>query len=189
MNVIEAIYARRAVRDFGDEDLSSEAVRLLVDAAVQAPSAMNRQPWSFVVIRSTEVLRRISERAKTYLVETVEPESPLSEHVPRLSDPAFDIFYGARAMILICARSDEPQALEDCCLAAQNVMLAAHAMRWGTCWIGFARPWLSLASSKAELGIPADLVPVAPIIVGRPRTDPPSPGRKRPEILWIGKQP
>ncbi|MGX7871985.1 nitroreductase family protein [Mesorhizobium sp. ORM6] len=54
----------------------------------------------------------------------------------------------------MCAKNEERQSDEDCCLAGQNLMLAAHARGLGTCWIGLSRPWLTETSVKKELGIP-----------------------------------
>lgn len=68
------------------------------------------------------------------------------------------------------ATSDAAQSAEVCCMAAQNLMLAACGMGRGTCCIGFARPWLNLCEAKSELGIPESYIPVAPIVVGYPRS-------------------
>lgn len=51
MDFREAIYSRRAVRDFTTEPMDEKALRQLIDAAIQAPSAVNQQPWSFSVVR------------------------------------------------------------------------------------------------------------------------------------------
>ncbi len=77
-------------------------------------------------------------------------------------------------------------AVENCTLAAQNLMLAACAEGLGSCWIGFARRWLATAAGKAVLGVPTAYPPVAPIIVGHPQGVAPPVPRKPPEISWIG---
>ena len=64
MNVKEAISARRAVRTYTGEKVDEATVRSLLRAAVQAPSAMNRQPWLFSIIQDASQLARYSERAK-----------------------------------------------------------------------------------------------------------------------------
>jgi nitroreductase len=76
--------------------------------------------------------------------------------------------------------------VEDCSLAAENLMLAARAFGLGTCWIGFAQAWLATSEGKAALKLPGGYVPVAPIIVGHPKSAPPPVPRKKPEIHWIG---
>ena len=88
-------------------------------------------------------------------------------------------------MILISANSAGPWIVEDCALAAENLMLAAHALGLGTCWIGFAQGFLNTPDGKNVLGLPAAWVPIAPIIVGHPKASPPSAPRKEPEVRWI----
>jgi nitroreductase len=56
MDVREAIYGRRAVREFTTEPVDEAALRRLIDAAVQAPSAVNQQPWRFTVVRDRKLL-------------------------------------------------------------------------------------------------------------------------------------
>lgn len=76
-------------------------------------------------------------------------------------------------------------AEQDCCLAAENLMLAAFAKGLGSCWIGFAEIWLRSPEGKKALGIPSEQVAVAPIILGYPGGNPVAPGRCAPEIVWI----
>jgi len=185
MDVIEAIYARRAVRDFTAQPVDEQVLRQLIDAAVQAPSAMNQQPWSFVVVRDRALLARISQEAKAHMLRT-SPAGLVSHHVPVLGDPNFDIFYHAPALIVISAVAESPWAVEDCSLAAENLMLAAAACGLGSCWIGFAQAWLGMPDGRAALTIPAPYVPVAPIIVGHPKSTPRPVPRNAPEISWIG---
>ncbi len=76
--------------------------------------------------------------------------------------------------------------VEDCALAAENLMLSAHGLGLGTCWIGFSQGYLNTPEGKQALGIPATWVPVAPIIVGHPKTVPAPVARREPEIRWVG---
>jgi nitroreductase len=186
MDVFDAIYHRHAIREFKPQVPNEAVIGSLIEAAVQAPSAMNLQPWAFAVVRGRERLAGISDRAKAHLLKTMAAQSPLEAYRSHLSDPAFDIFYGAPTLIMICAISDAPGASEDCALAAQTLMLAAHASGLGTCWIGFARPWLNEAEAKSEIGLPASYAPVAPIILGYPKGTPVPHPRREPEIIWIG---
>lgn len=185
MDIKEAIYSRRAVRAYTAHPIDEAVLRQLIDAAIQAPSAVNRQPWSFCVVRDPALLSRISKESKAYLLDTARA-SLASRHVELLGDPDFDIFYHAPAMVLIGVAEAGPWAVEDCALAAENLMLAARAAGLGTCWIGFAQAWLGTAEGKAALGLPEAFLPVAPIIIGHPRAFPPPVERKVPEIRWIG---
>jgi len=185
MDLKEAIYSRRATREFTADPVDEKILRDLIDAAVQAPSAVNQQPWTFCVVRNKAVLGKISREAKAHMVKS-SPIGLVSHHFEQiLNDPSFDIFYHAPALIVICAVADIPWAVEDCALAAENLMLAARAAELGTCWIGFAQGWLGTPEGKAALNLPSAYKPVAPIIVGRPKSAPPAVPRKQPEIHWI----
>jgi nitroreductase len=185
MELKEAIHARRAVREFSTMPVDQLTLRQLIDEAIQAPSAVNEQPWSFSVVRDKAVLALISNQAKTHLL-TAPPTGLPSHHFQGLSDPNFDIFYHAPALIVISSVTESQWAVENCALAAENLMLSACAAGLGTCWIGLAQTWLGTREGKATLNLPSNYVPIAPIIVGHPKSAPPPVPRKEPEIRWIG---
>jgi nitroreductase len=185
MDLHEAIYKRRSVREYLEKPVDQEILIELIDAAIQAPSAVNQQPCSFSVVRDRALLNDISRKAKAHMV-TVTSLALMSHHFQQiLNDPEFDIFYHAPALIVISTTSDIPWAVEDCALAAENLMLAARAIRLGSCWIGFSQGWLATSDGKAALKIPATYKPVAPIIVGHPKSFPLPVQRKEPEIRWL----
>jgi len=184
MDLRDAIFGRRAVREFTTEQLQEATLRQLIEAAIQAPSAVNQQPWLFTVVQNKGQLTRISDESKAYLLKT-SPLALASHHFQHiLSDPKFDIFYGAPALIVISA-AESSWAVEDCALAAQNLMLAAHAAGLGTCWIGFAESWLRTPAGRSLLKLSETDVPVAPIIVGHPKSTPPAVARRPARIDWI----
>jgi nitroreductase len=185
MELKEAIYTRRATRAFTAEAVDDKTLRELIDAAIQAPSAVNAQPWSFCVVRDKATLADISRRAKAHTLATT-PAGLLSHHFETtLNDAQFNIFYDAPVLIVICSRSDNAWAVENCALAAENLMLAARAAGLGTCWIGFAQGWLRTNEGRALLRLPEGWLPVAPIIVGHPKALPAPVPRKEPEIHWV----
>jgi nitroreductase len=136
-------------------------------------------------VRDQPLLDRISREAKSHLLATM-AAGPRSGHFhAMLSDADFHIFYHAPALILISAPEPGPWIVEDCALAAENLMLAAHGEGLGSCWIGFAQSYLNTPDGKHALGLALDSVPVAPIIVGHPSAAPAPVARKAPAILWI----
>lgn len=184
MELKEAIYGRRAVREFTADPVDEKVLRQLIDAAIQAPSAVNQQPWLFSVVRDKAFLARISTEAKAYMLRTsAAAASHQFESV--LSNSEFNIFYHAPTLIVISAVAESPWAVEDCSLAAENMMLAARAAGLGTCWIGFAQAWLGTPDGKAALRLSGTTVPIAPIIVGHPKTAAALVPRKAPKIDWI----
>ncbi len=185
--VPELIYRRRAVRAYTPETLDEPTIRALLEAAVQAPTAMHLEPWAFVVVQDKALLKRLSDRAKVIARDDVSHRALVKgPHPSPLSDPAFNIFYDAGTLIVICARALGPFVEADCWLAAENLMLAACAMGLGTCCIGFAVPALRTPDVKQELGISYDVTAVAPIIVGKPQGETLPEGRRQPLVLrWI----
>ncbi|HZZ79740.1 MAG TPA: nitroreductase [Gemmataceae bacterium] len=182
MNVHEAIYSRRSVRDYTDQPVLKATVEELIHAAIQAPSAINQQPWTFAVIQDKSLLRSFSDRAKDLMAKTMHLEFLALELREMLSDRAFNIFYNAGTLIVVFAKPVGAHPDWDCCLASQNLMLAAHDMGLATCPIGFAWSLFESNDVKEELGIPAEYRPILPIIVGYPKQPPPPVSRKEPEI-------
>jgi len=185
MELMDVLENRRAVRDYNGAQVSRLVVERLVEAAVLAPSAMNLQPWAFAALLDPERIDEYADRARQWLLANFEASGHNAAAREILAQDGFNIFYHAPALVMVMAQSSASQAVEDSCLAAENLMLAARDKGIGTCWIGFARPWLNLPSTKKELGMRQDCEVVAPIILGYPRAWPVTHGRKRAEILWI----
>jgi nitroreductase len=186
MDLFRAIYNRRAVRDYLPQPIERGDIRRLIDAAIQAPSAINEQPWRFTVVLDQCTLNALSAECKTYMLAN-QPAPFASHHFEMLRDPSYHIFHHAPALIIISASSAAPCYVEDCALAAENLMLAAYAEGLGSCWIGFAQAYLNTAEGRQLLGLPADSATVAPIIVGKPCMQPPFVTRREPSIQWIGQ--
>lgn len=182
MSVTEAIAGRRSVRAFEPTPLDRSTLQTLLEAAVRAPTAMHEEPWQFVVVQDRDRLQWLSARAKAFLSAEVRRLHP-ERHLDPLAQPDFNVFYDAGTLVIICAPADRPFAVADCWLAAQNLMLVAHAMGLGTCVIGSAVHTLNEPEVKQDLGIPADTTAVAPLIVGVPRGTTAPSARQPPRIV------
>lgn len=180
-----AIRGRRAVRQFTADGVDDAAILELIDAAIQAPSAVNEQPWSFYVCRRREHLQQINLGAKAHLLRTTAGAAAVGSFQQMLADPATDIFHGAPALIVIASHVDSMWSTEDCALAAQNLMLTAYALGLGTCWIGSVRDFLRTAEGRSLLDLAPQHVAVAPIIFGHPRSIPQAGSRKPADIHWV----
>lgn len=185
MNLLQAIKTRRAVRAYSDRHVAQPDIDGLIAAAVAAPSAMNTQPWAFAVALGKDRVATLGELAKASLLADLAAYPQLAHMRPTLEDRNFSIFYGAPALIVIYATGPQTQSAEDCCLAGQNLMLAARDRDLGTCWVGLARHWFNKPATKAEIGLAADHVAVAPIIIGHPTVWPEATDRHPPHIHWI----
>jgi nitroreductase len=191
LSALDVIYSRRSVRAFTAEPIAQSTVRALLDAAVQAPSALGGDALSFVVVQLPRRLERLSDLTKARWTELAhtDPELHLAASlVPDIdlshgANPEFDVFYGATTLIVICARRPDPFAAADCWLAAENLMLAAEALGLGTCCIGAASPALNTAEMRLELAIPPLFTAVAPIVVGVPAAPAPPLERRVPDVI------
>jgi nitroreductase len=145
MEVLKAIRTRRSIRNYERRPVPEESVGKILEAGRWAPSASNSQPWNFIVLRDEGVRREVA-RAATY--GRFLADAPLGIAV--VTDPA---------------ASTHP--VEDGAIATQNMILAAHALGLGTCWIG------SYGSTYEErvkeiLGIPKGKRLLSIISVGFP---------------------
>jgi len=182
VGVMNAIYHRRSVRSFAPTPVEAKTLHELLEAAIQAPTAQHEEPWEFVVIEDRAVLKQISEQAKIGLKERLGERTGLSP-LHDMTAPDFNIFYDAGTLVLICSRMTGQFVAADCWLAAENLMLAAHAMGLGSCVIGSALAALN-SDFKAELGIPADMVVHVALIVGYPRVSDPAPSPRKTPMLY-----
>jgi nitroreductase len=158
----------------------------LISSATWAPSAMNEQPCHFTVITDGVVLDEISVKVKAWLLKNISTMPRPSLFRDLLNDEKFHLLYHAPTLIVISAPTQGQWMIEDCALAAQNMMLAATSLGLGSCWIGFAQRWLNTQEARDILNLSEQNLCVAPIVVGHPKTVLPAVPRKLPVIIWVG---
>jgi nitroreductase len=169
---LDLLASRRSIRRFRDEPVDESTARRLVLAACAAPSAGNAQPWAFVRVRARSLREALALAASS---QRLVSEAPLTIVVCADLERARRA-YGERGVSLYC--------LQDTAAATQNLLLAAHALGLGACWVG--------AFSEREvarvLGLASALRPVAIVAIGWPAEQPRGPGR-RPieEVSWCAE--
>ena len=186
MELMDAIRNRRAVREYTDAPIDRATIERLINAAILAPSAMNLQPWAFAAVLNRERIGEYAKRIKSWLLTDFRQTGFSASLRDLIKEESYNVLHHAPALVLVLAKSSQPQAYEDCCLAAENLMLAARDDGLGTCCIGLARPWLNLPSTKHELGLPEHHDVVFPLVLGHPKAWPESHGRHPAEIHWLG---
>ena len=159
MEAIQAIHSRRTIRVYRAEPIDRALLQQVLWAAVQAPTPpiSGPSPWKLCVIEGAERLREYGARAKRYAFE----HQPPGRRWTWTERADFNVFWNAPAAVVFYASSSNAEAAFDCCRAAQNMLIAAHAMGLGTCWVGAPIPWLCSPGVNAELGIPADFTAAA----------------------------
>ena len=168
MEVLEAITRRRSVRAFTAQDVPDETVELLIRAAMEAPTAGNRQTWRFVVVRDQATKEKLASPAGKA------PAAAASVCIVVLADPS------ARGI-------DHPTWAFDAALAVENLMLTAVDQGLGTVWLaGWPNPeWA--ANIKASVESPDELVPICVVALGVPAEKPkPHDDRYHPE--WVFRE-
>jgi nitroreductase len=162
----EVIFKRRSVRLYKKKQVPEFMIKRILEAGRFAPSAGNCQPWKFVVVRDPKIIQGITQTtvktAKVFkaLIDYRQPgkrwKKPLAELLIRmkpndmhptpfgavtlLADEKLSLYHDAPTVILLFkdVRGIGSPDL-DCGIAGQNMVLAAHSMGLGTCWVSFAK--------------------------------------------------
>jgi len=147
MDVFEALFTRRSIRKYTGEPVSEEDLDLILRAGFSAPSANNKQPWHFIVVRNRDTLEEISRR------------HPYTRMLPQ-----------AGCGIVVCGDTKKQERegflIEDCSAAIENILLAAHGLGLGAVWCGLY-PVPEREQAVADiLSIPPDIIPVGLVVVG-----------------------
>ena len=113
LSALDAIFVRRSVRAYAPQQPDRDTIRALLDAAVQAPTAMHAERWAFAIVQDRSALKRYSDRAKgswahanDQFRELHPAMHPRTESVfaQQMADPEFNIFYNAGTLIVICVK-------------------------------------------------------------------------------------
>lgn len=186
--VLETILNRRSVRSYKPQPIPADILKTIIEAANQAPSGMNTQPWRFVVVEDRDFKRKLVEIAvpnsKKYLepLKDVNParHASIMKRYEELEDP---VYYSAPAIIFVIGSGT--YASDSCPLACSNLMLAALSFGLGSCWVKLG----SLVADNPEIASALELKKgeaiFGPILVGYPAELPKAPPKKEPVIKWI----
>ena len=148
---LELIFSRRSIRAYEDRPVSEELVRDLLEAGMAAPSAVCKDPWRFIIVRDREMLGRISDGL---------PNGKM------LASAGVGIVVGGD--LREAHDRQLSYLLQDCSAAIENILLAAHALGLGACWLGVHPREDRIHHVRSLLGMPEDIVPVSIISLGWP---------------------
>ena len=152
---LDLIFGRRSVRVYSPGEVPNQLVTRLLEAAMAAPSAMAKDPWRFIVTRQPSTLSSLAKllpggkmlaTANLAIAVCGDLECALDRHLSFL--------------------------LQDCSAATENLLLAAHALGLGACWVGVHPSESAAETVKALFALPPAIVPVAVIALGMPGEDP-----------------
>ena len=186
--VMENIRKRRSIRAYEARPVPRDLVNTVIEAGTAAPSAMNSQPWRVVVGEDPAAKRTLLAAALpqakkiTEQVKDVDPEryELIKKRYAELPDP---VYYSAPAVIFVIGSGR--YAAHSCPLACENMMLAAHALGLGSCWVGFGAMVTEDPDVRAILELKEDESLYGPILLGYPKGEPARPPKKEPKVKWI----
>ncbi len=195
--IIEAIKTRRSIRSYSGQAVPKETIEAILDAGRMAPSSLNTQPWKFVVITDKKLIDEISSSIKSFLKKVYALLPILSIFIKELRDEKVAgairktataqedaVLYSAPLLILIVSDKKDRWTPVNCALAAQNMMLAAHSLGIGSCFIGRVDIIKKYRRFFQKLGIERKYSIQASLIFGYPKEFPKNiPERKKDNII------
>ena len=159
------IMTRTSIRKFTDQPVEAEKVEQMLRAAMAAPTAVNKQPWHFVVVDDKEVLNQLGGPGRRG-----------------------DMLRNAPLAIVVCGNMEKALDgpgrdfwVQDVSAATENLLLAAHALGLGAVWTG-AYPITERAGQIAQvLGMPETIIPLCVVVIGYPDEQPTPKDKWKPE--------
>lgn len=163
--IINNIMTRTSIRSFTDEALNDEQIETILRAGMAAPSAVNKQPWKFVVVKNRAKLKEIAD--------SIGPSRPAAS---------------AACVIAVCG--DMTKTLDgigrdfwihDCSAATENILLAAHALGLGAVWMGIFPDTDRVKTVRSILDIPETQEILSLVAIGHPAENPTPKDKWNPE--------
>jgi nitroreductase len=200
MNFFDAIQNRKSIRRFKQDPVPDEDITKILDAGRFAPSASNTQPWRFIVIKDKALLKKMAEAVRE-MVDRMAPYAGSEQEAQRLAaykNTFYTFFENAPALIAVVmepsvAGTDKLLArmgytpeqikrlrpapgLQSVAAAIQNMLLAAHALGYGSCWM--TGPLVAQEAFEKLLGYGTERFIAALLPIGIPDENPPARSRK-----------
>jgi nitroreductase len=168
MELFDAIHTRRSIRRYSSQKIDPEIVNKILQAGMYAPSAVNKQPWHFIVFESIDTKQKIVDIHKNAAM-----------------------LLGADKAILICfdedLQHDQGYGPVDCSAATQNILLAAHASGLGACWVGIYPRHNRIEALHSIFNLPKNVIPFAVVSLGYPAETISASMRFRPDRIHFEK--
>lgn len=179
-DLLKTIRSRRSIRRYLDTPVPRELLNELLEAACWAPSAHNRQPWRFAVVEAQETKRILAFAMGRRLRQDLERDGSPPELIDADVSRSFDRITGAPVIIVACLcmrdmdvyvdsrrrTAEQLMAVQSVAMSIQNLLLAAHGLGLGGCWM--CAPLFVPETVREILKLEADWEPQALITIGYP---------------------
>lgn len=175
--------SRRSIRRYTDQPLPSALVVRLLEAAIWAPSAHNRQPWRFAALGTPEARERLAAAMGERLRADLTADGAAPDVIERDVSRSYSRISSAPMAVVVClsmvdmdrylderrGEAEYSMAVQSVAMAVQNLLLAAHAEGLGACWM--CAPLFCPEVVRAALDLPTDWQPQALITLGYPAVE------------------
>lgn len=150
-DALENIYTRKSIRKYTEEEIEFSDLKQILKAAMSAPTARNKRPYHFVVVKEQEIKDKLAKaKSAAKMIE--------------------ESYYS----IVVCCDKDKEETIDfihqDCAAATQNILLASHALNLGAVWIGVRQDDEKEFDKniKKILDLPDNIIPVSIVAIGHP---------------------
>ncbi|MDD4125099.1 MAG: nitroreductase family protein [Eubacteriales bacterium] len=154
MQLEEAMYRRRSVREFLDNEVPENLIEKLLAYAMSGPSACNTRPWEFYVIKSPEK-RKMLRKTTRYTDYASSVIIIIAGNTKHMLPRQFGDFW-----------------IQDCSAAVENILLGAVSIGLGSCWCGLYPKKEAVQSVRDALGLSENIIPLGLIHIGYPAVTP-----------------
>jgi nitroreductase len=150
-SLLNFIFSRRSIRRFTNREIPEALLTDLLEAAMAAPSAVGKDPWHFIVLRSRTSIDQLAA-----------------------SLPNGAMLHEAAAALVVCGDLDKAHdqelsfLLQDLSASIENILLAANALGLGACWLGIHPREERIAAVSQQFSLPQNVIPVSGIALGWP---------------------
>ncbi len=179
-DLLALMRGRRSIRRYQPQPVPRAKLVRMLEAARWGPSAHNRQPWRFVVLTGDEDRRRLADVMAVRLADDLRADGADEETIAQDTERSRRRLAGAPILVLVCLtmadmdtypdgrrqRFEHTMAVQSVAMAAQNLLLMAHAQGLGACWM--CAPLFCQETVREVLGLPADYEPQGVITLGYP---------------------
>jgi nitroreductase len=159
MQTFETIFTRRSIREYKPQPIPNNLIQELLEAAMQAPSAGNQQPWHFIIVTDRKQMDALADAL-----------------------PFGKMLQKAPLGIVVCADMKLEKYrgywVQDCSNATMNLLLAAHDRGLGAVWVGVYPVEDRVANLKQILGLPDSVIPLSVVPMGYPVAPPETPEKR-----------
>lgn len=182
--VLENIKTRRSVRSYLDKPVPKDLIEKVLEAGNYAPTGNNRQAWRFVVVTEAEMRSKLYDTAYANwkkFFDNIKKNSPEHyekvKHYGEMKDP---VYYEAPCVIFVIGSSPL-----DCAMVTENMMLAAHSLGLGNCYLYFGAQVTNNPQIVEALDLKENEKIYGPVILGYPDEFPEAPPKKPPVVKWV----